>query len=99
MAAHEAQPPVSLRARLDGVLAASPRVGDVHAQLLDSGCDMLRDLLAAGRTDRDAALDLLTADALVTYAFEAAADAPDVLDGRAAAAMRAISMVAESSGR
>jgi len=44
-------------------------------------------LLRDGRTGRESAADLLTADALVTYAFEAAADAPDGLTSRAHDAM------------
>ena len=47
-------------------------------------------LLAGDCTSRDCALDLLTADALVTYAFEAAEQSPADLVPRAAAAMRRI---------
>lgn len=47
-------------------------------------------LLRAGSGGREAALPLLTADALVTYAFEAAAAAPDRLDARATSAMQVL---------
>ena len=42
---------------------------------------------------RNVALDLLTADALVTYAFEAASDAPDGLAAIAREAMATLSRV------
>lgn len=44
-------------------------------------------LLMEDRTGRGSALSLLAADALVTYAFEAAADEPDLLAERARTAM------------
>ena len=40
---------------------------------LDAAEQLLRELIARPSMGRDAALDLLTADALTTYAFEAAA--------------------------
>ena len=70
------QPPVRLRARLDEVTGVA--VESVPAA----------DALAAA--GRDLVGSLLAADALVTYAFEAAADDPASLDARAAATMRAI---------
>ncbi len=48
---------------------------DVKAKsLADAGASILRSLDGSGCTERAAALDLLAADALFTYAFEAAAD-------------------------
>ena len=38
-------------------------------------------------TGRESALDLLTVDALVTYAFEAASERPDSLESHAAHAI------------
>ena len=64
--------------------------------LFESGRELLTSVLRAGTTQRDVALDLLTADALVTYAFEAAAEAPEALDAHAAAAMRALAAVVDS---
>ena len=52
--------------------------------------EILAALLAAGRTGRETALDLLAADALVTYAFEHASESAADLDGAAAAAMTRI---------
>ncbi len=42
--------------------------------LADAGASILRSLDESGCSDRAKALDLLAADALFTYAFEAAAD-------------------------
>lgn len=84
------QPPARLRARLDEVTGQQPADVAAADALARAGHDLLAAQLAAGATARDAALDLLTADALVTYAFEAAADDPATLDARAAATMRLI---------
>lgn len=84
------QPPVRLRARLDEVTGVAVESVPAADALAAAGRDLVGSLLAAGATARDAALDLLAADALVTYAFEAAADDPASLDARAAATMRAI---------
>ena len=99
VAAHAEQPPLALRARLDVILNtthADARPAPVAAALLHAGESLLRTILGSGSTQRDAALDLLTADALVTYAFEAAATHPDTLDEQAAAAMRAIAGVVDA---
>lgn len=100
LAAHGEQPPAALRARLDTVVASSdPAGGAVADALLQAGRALLSRILDTGSTQRDAALDLLTADALVTYAFEAAADDPATLDARAGAAMRAIAGVVQPGTR
>jgi hypothetical protein len=80
--------PPRLAARLDDALP-DDRSSDVAG--LSDGCvkaadALLRDLLRRGSAGRDVALDLLTVDALVTYAFEAASDEPSKLRQRAAAA-------------
>lgn len=100
VAAHAEQPPLALRARLDAILnttAAASESAPVAAALLHAGESLLRTILGSGSTQRDAALDLLTADALVTYAFEAAASTPELLDDQAATAMRAIAGVVDAS--
>jgi hypothetical protein len=101
VAAHAEQPPAALRTRLDGVLATDAVRAEpaVAAALLHAGRELLATILGSGSTQRDAALDLLTADALVTYAFEAAADEPALLDERAADAMRAIAAVVDARSR
>ena len=48
---------------------------------------ILHTLLTEEFQTRERALDLLAADALVTYAFEAASDDPEVMEQRAARAM------------
>ena len=55
------------------------------------GEKLLRELLQSGNTTRVAALELLAVDALVTYAFQAAASQPSTLEERAAQAMKRIS--------
>ncbi|MBP6774132.1 MAG: hypothetical protein KA154_14120 [Gemmatimonadaceae bacterium] len=85
-------PPPALAARLADVLAPylhepADRVSTV---CLEAGEQLLAALLASGSTSRVTALDLLSVDALVTYAFEAAADAPEELESRAARAMACI---------
>lgn len=55
---------------------------------------LLGALLGDRAAGRERALDLLAADALVTYAFEAASDAPASIERRADAAMRRLSALA-----
>jgi hypothetical protein len=101
VAAHAEQPPVALRARLDAILnsESADAATAVAPALLDAGQALLATILGSGSTQREAALDLLTADALVTYAFEAAADDPATIDMRAADAMRAIASVVDARSR
>ena len=66
----------------DLFLAASERL---VAELLRSEC-----------TSRDSALDLLTADALLTYAFEAAGADIDTIGRRASEAMTRIASLADA---
>jgi hypothetical protein len=62
--------------------------------LLDATDAALERVLSAQDDARRTALDLLSADAYVTYAFEAAADAPRSLLDVADDAMRRVSAVA-----
>ena len=67
----------------------------VAASLADAALVCMRDALGAG-DDRSAALHLLAADALITYACEAAADGSDAAFdtvARAAAPERLISLL------
>lgn len=91
-AAIQPSPPEGLRVRLAGLLEpfALRPVDQVPEACLEAGERLLDDLLASGSTSRETALDLLAVDALVTYAFQAAADAPDLMDGRAARALARI---------
>ena len=90
-------PPPALAARLASVLgperaASSAEIPD---RCLRAAERLLVDLVETAGVSRDAALDLLTADALVTYAFEAASDDPDRLDVRTRDAMRGIARLVD----
>ena len=92
LAALQPPPPPVLAARLQLALAhfAAQAVDRVPEACLDAGEHLLDELLATGSTNRGSALDLLAVDALVTYAFQAAADSPERLEARAARAMARI---------
>src|SRR3712207_4562281 len=83
-------PPLQL---IERVLAALGPARDDDAGLTADRCleaaeRVVGGLFREGRTGRDSAADLLAADALVTYAFEAASDDPAALPDRARSAMR-----------
>lgn len=96
LATREPAPPPALAARLRSLLGAHGRddVETAAEAYLDAGEALLQALLRDGRTSRETALDLLAVDALVTYAFEAAASAPERLEERAQRAMARISALA-----
>ncbi|HET7566312.1 MAG TPA: hypothetical protein VFJ96_15020 [Gemmatimonadaceae bacterium] len=73
--------PPRLHARLHAALRPWAQVEATAAceHCLTAAEDILRHLLADESRGRARALDLLAADALVTYAFEAASDEPDTL--------------------
>lgn len=87
-------PPRRLAERIGEVLGA--RMGrpaaEAHELCLEAAVQLLRELLARP-TGRESALDLLTVDALVTYAFEASASEPAKLQARAQSAMSRLSLV------
>ena len=89
LSARTPRPPDALRARLDEILG-----GELHRDaaaasdcFLAAGESLAASLLGSRSTSRQSALDLLAADALVTYAFEAASESPRDITERAAAAM------------
>ena len=91
-----ASPPPRLAARIEEALAnygALPR-DEAPARCIDAAEALLSELLAHGSSGRESALDLLTVDALVTYAFEAASDQPEWLARRADDAMRRLAAIA-----
>ena len=63
--------------------------------LVASAEDAMRTLLSDGCLTRSSALDLLAIDALITYAFEAAADEPERLEMRAKRALASIAALTE----
>jgi hypothetical protein len=90
-------PPPALASRLRAQLV---RCGLLDATAtpevyLDAAEALLDDLLDDGCASRDSALDLLVADAFVTYAFELASDEPTRLAARAEDAMHRIASLAE----
>ena len=87
---------MALSARLEVVLAATldDSVDQLPAICLAAGERLVAELLRNDSTSRESALDLLTADALVTYAFEAAGEDASSIDAHAALAMRRISAIA-----
>jgi len=94
----EPAPPDLLAARIDAVLGdrADADKSRASAHCLDAAEELLSELAARRSAGRESALDLLTVDALVTYAFEAAADAPASLEATATAAMIRLAATARS---
>jgi hypothetical protein len=90
-------PPAPLAARVRSALGArmSDRSSSAHEDALAAAESLLAELLALDCAKRDRALDLLAVDAMVTYAFEAAAEFPDTLSARATAAMAAIAKLVD----
>lgn len=77
--------PAELRTALDAAIdGTAPGAGSLADRLADAGLAALLRSIEAGAgsaSDRRIATDLLVADALLTYACEAAAEAgPDALD-------------------
>ena len=87
--ARQPLPPPALRARIDAALGDSLDASEDAAMeaCLSAGERVVASLLRANATTRESAIDLLAADALVTYAFEAASDRPAEIAARAADAM------------
>jgi hypothetical protein len=85
----EPAPPDALLLRLREALGpdAERGEGDSAAACLAAGERLLAKVLREEDASRDHALDLLAADALVTYAFEAASSQPAALPELAARAM------------
>jgi uncharacterized membrane protein len=82
-------PPPALMSRVRDILgdATSDDARFATDRCLDAAERMVAGLLHDGRTGRESAADLLAADALVTYAFEAASADPAGLVERARATM------------
>jgi hypothetical protein len=92
----EPAPPARLAARIEraiGARGAEPASNTAEV-CLEASETLLADV--AGRTSqgRESTLDLLTADALATYALEAATDAPAMLEASALDAMKRLTAIA-----
>jgi hypothetical protein len=90
--------PEPLVARVEEALGAHRSEDAERAPelLLAAAVGLLQPLLAREHAGRDAAVDLLAADALVTYAFEAASADSDRLDVRTRDAMIRLAGLAPS---
>lgn len=84
----------ALRDRLDDDTSD----GGLFDHAIDAAVALLADVVARPTAGRECAVDLLTADALTTYAFEAAAEEPDALVRRADDAMRRLAEVGARGG-
>ena len=95
LAQREPAPPAALHAHLAGLLAHEVErdASEVPALFLGAAERLVGELLRGDCASRESALDLLAADALITYAFEAAAESPRDLVPRAAEAMRRIALL------
>lgn len=92
----EPAPPPALAAQLKAMIAtdAVRPVSEVPEVCLRAAENHLRKLLASGSTSRETAMDLLAVDALVTYAFEAAAGDASQIEARTKNAMSRIGLLA-----
>lgn len=93
--------PQSLVRRLAEVLdhqdIGANEVADTPETYLSAAEGLLDRLLQEGCSRRERAVDLLTVDALVTYAFEAAAEQPETVAERAKAAIQRFAQLADQS--
>ena len=90
-------PPDRLLARIDVRLGdrAERDVAEIPAVCIAVAEALLTELLSGDATGRESALDLLTVDALVTYAFEAASARPVSVPGLAADSMARLAVAAQ----
>jgi hypothetical protein len=91
----EPAPPARLAARIEtaiGARLAQPAAN--AAEVCLEACESLfSDVAARPSPGRESALDLLAADALATYALEAATDSPATLEARALDAMKRLTAI------
>lgn len=94
---HAGTAPPALLERVSAVLASKPEWKGllVAEALLESARALLGSVLAPAEAGREVALDLLAADACVTWALEAAADQPKEFIQRAERMMARIAEVAK----
>lgn len=84
----------SLTRRIRDLASLAGQDDSIADGCLRAAAGGLERLVAGDMSTRAAALDLLAIDALVTYAFEAAAESPERLDSLAVDAMHRLSLVA-----
>ena len=88
-------PPPELAARLRVMTADRADRPASSEELLGAAREAMAMLLHDGCLTRPSALDLLAVDALVTYAFESAADEPQRIDALAHHALATIAALTE----
>ena len=101
IAGRDSSPPPELLVCVRAALGArtSAPVTVAAEVCLAAAEEQLRQLLATGCDKRERALDLLTVDALVTYAFEAASDHPESLSERAGMAMQGLALLGVTAAK
>jgi hypothetical protein len=94
-----ADAPAPLATRVRALLGPALRrdAHDLPELAVAAAAELVTTLVRDDCTGRDSALDLLAADALVTYAFESAAERPDRLAERARAALARLAQVADAA--
>ena len=94
-------PPPALAARIGS--AIGPRVAEPRSEaprvFMDAAHALVEQLATRGCAHREDAIDLLAADALMTYAFEVAADEPDSIALLAEEAIGRLAQVAAAEAR
>ena len=92
------EPPPVLAGRIGDAMGERGHAPQVLASsvLVDAAEASLSELLRRDSVGRESAVDLLTVDSLVTYAFEAASLDPATLLDRAEDAMRRFAVVARA---
>ncbi len=90
-------PPPALLHRMHPAIERAEASGDARTDraALDAALVVAEEILCDANAARGGAITLLAADALVTYAFEAASADPDRIDALAADAMTRIAALAE----
>ena len=94
--ARSPEPPSQLRSRMDELVTAVPVDGPPADALIDVAVSAMSALLSDGCLTRDSALGLLAVDAIVTYAFEAAAEEPERIEARTRSALARIAALANA---
>ena len=92
-------PPPALAARIAAALGGRQRneSASTYDACLGAATDLLGELFVPEVLGRESAPDLLAADALVTYAFEAAADDIGRIEDRTSTAMLQLAALAKGA--